>query len=166
VEPGQPQDRQVHRRRPRRHGRRAGGGDLSDDDRLHLHYALGKAHEDAKRWAESFDHYAKGAAIRRTQVDYDPEETHADVARSQGGVHAGPAGGAGPGLPAPDPIFMVGLPRSGSTLVEQILASHSPGRGHDGAARPDRHGPAPGRQGQPRADSTYPECWPTCRPTT
>jgi tetratricopeptide (TPR) repeat protein len=100
--------------------------DLSDDDRLHLHYALGKALEDARLYAESFQHYAAGAAIRRQQVDYDPEENHADLARSKAVfTPALLAATAGRGCPAPDPIFVVGLPRSGSTLIEQILASHS-----------------------------------------
>ena len=99
---------------------------LSDDDRLHLHYALGKALEDARLYADSFDHYAKGAAIRREQVDYDPDENHADVARVRAVfTPALLAAKAGQGCPAPDPIFVVGLPRSGSTLIEQILASHS-----------------------------------------
>ncbi|PTT05605.1 tetratricopeptide repeat-containing sulfotransferase family protein [Caulobacter sp. HMWF025] len=99
---------------------------LSDDDRLHLHYALGKAFEDAGHYAHSFEHYAQGAAIRRTQVDYDPEENHADVGRARAVfTPALLAATAGQGCQAPDPIFVVGLPRSGSTLVEQILASHS-----------------------------------------
>jgi len=100
--------------------------DLSDDDRLHLDYALGKAHEDAGRWARSFEHYARGAALRRAQLAYDPERNRRHVARSKAVLTAGLfAERAGQGCPAPDPIFVLGLPRSGSTLVEQILASHS-----------------------------------------
>jgi tetratricopeptide (TPR) repeat protein len=100
--------------------------DLSDDDRLHLRYALGKAHEDAQAWDASFDHYAAGAAIRRKQLDYDPEENASDTARAKAVfTPALLAARKGQGCPAPDPIFIVGLPRSGSTLVEQILASHS-----------------------------------------
>jgi tetratricopeptide (TPR) repeat protein len=132
--------------------------DLSDDDRLHLHYALGKALEDAKLYAESFDHYAKGAAIRRTQVDYDPEETHADVARSRAVfTPALLAATAGQGCAAPDPIFVVGLPRSGSTLIEQILASHSQVEGT--MELPDLIVMARrlGGKANRRADSTYPE---------
>jgi tetratricopeptide (TPR) repeat protein len=101
-------------------------GDLSDDDRLHLDYALGKAHEDAGRWAESFRHYETGAALRRTQAAYDPATIHQHVARAKAVLTADLlAQRAGQGCPAPDPIFILGLPRSGSTLVEQILASHS-----------------------------------------
>lgn len=100
--------------------------DLSDDDRLHLRYALGKAHEDAGEWDVSFAHYAAGAAIRREQLGYDPEENASDTARTKAVfTPAFLAARAGQGCPAPDPIFIVGLPRSGSTLVEQILASHS-----------------------------------------
>jgi tetratricopeptide (TPR) repeat protein len=131
---------------------------LSDDDRLHLHYALGKALEDAKRYGESFDHYAKGAAIRRAQVDYDPEENHADVARSKAVfTPALLAATAGQGCPAPDPIFVVGLPRSGSTLIEQILASHSQVEGT--MELPDLIVMARrlGGKANRRADSTYPE---------
>jgi predicted Zn-dependent protease len=99
---------------------------LSDDDRFHLHYALGKAHEDAARYGESFAHYAEGAALRRAQVHYDPAVMTDHVARSKAALTADLfASKAGQGCPAPDPIFILGLPRSGSTLVEQILASHS-----------------------------------------
>jgi tetratricopeptide (TPR) repeat protein len=99
---------------------------LSEDDRLHLHYALGKACEDAENWEASFQHYAAGAAIRRGQVDYDADETTDRVARSKAlYTREFFAAREGQGNPAPDPIFVVGLPRSGSTLVEQILSSHS-----------------------------------------
>jgi tetratricopeptide (TPR) repeat protein len=100
--------------------------DLSEEDRFHLHYALGKAHEDAARYAESFEHYAQGAAQRRAQVHYDPAVMTAHVARSKAALTAQLfASRTGQGCPAPDPIFILGLPRAGSTLVEQILASHS-----------------------------------------
>jgi tetratricopeptide (TPR) repeat protein len=99
---------------------------LSDDDRLHLHYALGKAFEDAGDYAASFGHYAEGARIRRGQVDYDADETTAQLERSKAlFTPQFLAARAGQGCPDPAPIFVVGLPRSGSTLVEQILASHS-----------------------------------------
>ncbi len=132
--------------------------ELSDDDRLHLHYALGKAHEDAGLWDASFEHYAAGAAIRRTQVEYDPEENAADTARSKAVfTPAFLAERAGQGCPAPDPIFIVGLPRSGSTLVEQILASHSMVEGT--MELPDLIVMARrlGGKAVRRADSTYPE---------
>ncbi|KQZ18888.1 sulfotransferase [Caulobacter sp. Root1472] len=100
--------------------------DLAHDDRLHLDYALGKAHEDTGRYAESFAHYARGATLRRAQVPYDPAVMTRHVARCKTVLTAQLfASRAGQGCPAPDPIFVLGLPRAGSTLVEQILASHS-----------------------------------------
>ncbi|MEW5834272.1 MAG: sulfotransferase [Pseudomonadota bacterium] len=100
--------------------------DLSDDDRLHLDFALGKALEDAREYEASFRHYAAGNARRRGQLHYDPAETHARVEhiRSQY-TREFFAERAGSGSEARDPIFVVGLPRSGSTLIEQILSSHS-----------------------------------------
>jgi tetratricopeptide (TPR) repeat protein len=96
-----------------------------DEDRLHLHFALGKAYEDGHDYARSFEHYAAGNRIRRGQIRYDAAENrdYTDLCRKT--FTAGfLAARAGMGEPAPDPIFVVGLPRSGSTLVEQILASH------------------------------------------
>ncbi|KSB87538.1 hypothetical protein AS593_05565 [Caulobacter vibrioides] len=99
---------------------------LAEEDRFHLHYTLGKALEDAGRYEASFEHYARGAALRRAQIRYDADETNAHVARSKAlFTPAFFAERQGWGATAPDPIFVVGLPRSGSTLIEQILASHS-----------------------------------------
>ena len=96
------------------------------EDRLHLHYALGKASEDAGDYAASFEHYAQGARLRREDVPYDADLTTSQMRRAKA-LFTTPffAARAGRGSPAPDPIFVVGLPRSGSTLIEQILASHS-----------------------------------------
>ena len=100
--------------------------DLSRDDQLHMHFALGKALEDAGDYAASFDHYARGAALRLVEVPYDAEETTARSERNKAlFTRAFFAARADQGADAPDPVFVVGLPRSGSTLVEQILASHS-----------------------------------------
>jgi tetratricopeptide (TPR) repeat protein len=100
--------------------------DLGDEDRLHFEFALGKALEDEQRYEESFQHYARGNALRRAGTQYDAEETSDHVRRSRAlFTREFFAERAGAGCPAPDPIFIVGLPRSGSTLVEQILASHS-----------------------------------------
>ena len=100
--------------------------DLGDEDRFHLHYALGKALEDAARYRQSFEHYEKGAVLRSTRLGYDAEKTSENLRRAKAlFTPAFFAERAGLGCPAPDPIFIVGLPRSGSTLVEQILASHS-----------------------------------------
>lgn len=100
--------------------------DLSAEDRLHLHYALGKALEDRGDYAASFARYAEGAGIRREQTPYDADETTAQMRRSKAlFTQTFVSSRAGCGSKAGDPIFIVGLPRSGSTLIEQILASHS-----------------------------------------
>jgi predicted Zn-dependent protease len=100
--------------------------DLGEEDRFHLHFALGKALEDALIYNESFEHYAAGNALRRAGVIYDPEETSDHLRRSKAlFTPAFIAARDGQGDPAPDPIFIVGLPRAGSTLIEQMLATHS-----------------------------------------
>ncbi|RVU07674.1 sulfotransferase family protein [Novosphingobium umbonatum] len=97
------------------------------EDLLHLHFALGKALEDAGIYADSFAHYDQGNRLRRPEVLYDADETHLDAAEHAALFTApfyAPRLSEG-GCTAPDPIFVLGLPRSGSTLVEQILSSHS-----------------------------------------
>ncbi|MHB8721220.1 MAG: tetratricopeptide repeat-containing sulfotransferase family protein [Steroidobacteraceae bacterium] len=101
-------------------------GDLSEENRLHFHFAMGKALEDDADYAASFRHYASGNELRRSRLDYAAEEMSAFVRQSMELFSAGFfAARAGYGTPDPAPIFIVGLPRSGSTLIEQILASHS-----------------------------------------
>jgi tetratricopeptide (TPR) repeat protein len=99
---------------------------LDAEDRFHLLFALGKAHEDAGAYELAFRRYDEGAALRRAKLAYDAQETSLHVARCKALFSESFfAALAGRGSPRPDPIFIVGLPRSGSTLVEQILASHS-----------------------------------------
>jgi tetratricopeptide (TPR) repeat protein len=94
-------------------------------DRLHLHFALGKALEDAGEAERAFSHYGAGNALRRAAMGYDADEVTRHVDRSIGLLTAAFfAAREGQGCPAPDPIFVLGMPRAGSTLVEQILASH------------------------------------------
>lgn len=96
------------------------------EDIFHLHFSLGKALEDAKDYAASFHHYDRGNRLRRTLISHDADAFSAEVAVTADVFTAAfitETGGGG--CPAPDPIFIVGLPRSGSTLVEQILSSHS-----------------------------------------
>jgi tetratricopeptide (TPR) repeat protein len=95
-------------------------------DRWHLCFALGKALEDRAEYAQSFDYYARGNALKRAESRYRPEPLELNT-RLQIEVCTPAlfARNKDSGAPAPDPIFIVGLPRSGSTLVEQILASHS-----------------------------------------
>ena len=96
------------------------------EDRYHLRFALGKAHEDLGNYAQSFAHYLAGNNGRRALLDYDPVALSALVDRSISVLTADvfEARSGGGGDQAADPIFIVGLPRSGSTLIEQILASH------------------------------------------
>ncbi|HEY2446904.1 MAG TPA: sulfotransferase [Rhizomicrobium sp.] len=99
---------------------------LGEYDRVHLLFSLGKAYGDCGHYEESFGCYAKANAIRRLQASYDPDSTGANVRqykslftpeffRTRMGM----------GSDAGGPIFVVGMQRAGSTLVEQILSSHS-----------------------------------------
>ncbi|MDR3388948.1 MAG: sulfotransferase [Rudaea sp.] len=101
-------------------------GDLGDEHRLHLEFAVGKALEDRADYAQSFRHYASGNALRLRKSPYDADDTTARLRRIPQIYTAGFfRERAGSGCAAPDPVFIVGLPRSGSTLIEQILSSHS-----------------------------------------
>jgi tetratricopeptide (TPR) repeat protein len=103
-----------------------GRADLADEDRYHLLFAVGKALEDGGKYAESFEHYSRGNALRRKEIHYDADEVSATVRRTKAlCTQEFFAARKEFGAPAPDPIFIVGLPRSGSTLLEQILSSHS-----------------------------------------
>ena len=102
------------------------GTGLKEEDRFHFHFSLGKALEDAGHYEESFEHYLEGNRLRRQMILYDADETSDHARRSKALFSAAFfEAKKGMGSPAPDPIFIVGLPRSGSTLLEQILASHS-----------------------------------------
>ena len=99
--------------------------ELDDDARLHIEFALGKAQEDAGADAEAFAHYSRGNALRRQQLPYDAELMHARTQRAIATyTRAFFDARAGSGSAARDPIFVVGMPRAGSTLIEQILSSH------------------------------------------
>lgn len=99
--------------------------DLSVEDRFHLHFALGKAHEDQGHYADAFAHYASGNEQRRAVIHYDADDHAAQVRRAKAVFTPDFfAARSGWGCGATDPIFIVGLPRAGSTLLEQILASH------------------------------------------
>lgn len=101
-------------------------GDLSDSERIHFSFALGKGYEDKGDYDAAWSHYDAGNRLQRPLVKHDPlelEKRHQDIRavfdRDFMARHAGS------GHEATDPILIVGLPRSGSTLIEQILASHS-----------------------------------------
>jgi tetratricopeptide (TPR) repeat protein len=99
---------------------------LDDASRLQFHFALGKAYEDAGNYAKSFEHYAKGNELERARSRYDADRNTARIRRLKT-IFSREffAARAGSGCDAPDPIFIVSLPRAGSTLLEQILSSHS-----------------------------------------
>lgn len=100
--------------------------DLAKDQLAQFEFALGKALEDAADYAESFRHYAQGNDLRRDSIPYQPADATLRVQRAcETYTPAYFAARKGWGAAAPDPIFVVGLPRSGSTLIEQILSSHS-----------------------------------------
>ena len=100
--------------------------DASTDDRVHLEFALGKAREDAEEFEASFRHYDQANRLRRSQIHYSAAETTSLVERSLAlYTREFFDARAGAGCPARDPLFIVGMPRAGSTLVEQILSSHS-----------------------------------------
>jgi len=94
--------------------------------RADMHYALGKAHGDMGNYEHSFRHYSTGNAIRRVDLTYDPDDTTEMVSRAKAVFTPElfrEMGAAGHG--STEPIFVLGLQRAGSTLVEQILGSHS-----------------------------------------
>lgn len=102
------------------------GDRLNPEDRAQLDFALGKAHEDRGEDDAAVDHYLAGNAMRRRMVPYHPEDTTEHVDRASVFFTADFfAAREGWGCPANDPIFVLGMPRSGSTLIEQILSSHS-----------------------------------------
>jgi predicted Zn-dependent protease len=101
-------------------------GTLSRADRTHFEFALGKGLEDEGEFEASFAHYARGNARHRATIGYDPNATTAIANRSKAVCTARFfADRSAWGSRRADPIFILGLPRSGSTLLEQILASHS-----------------------------------------
>jgi len=95
-------------------------------DRYHLCFALGKAYEDRGRYDESFRCYERGNALKRSESRYRPEPFERNTRlQSEVCTRAFFEAREGFGSQSTDPIFIVGLPRAGSTLLEQILASHS-----------------------------------------
>ena len=99
---------------------------LTAEDRFHLEFALGKAHEDRREAEAAFACYDAANRHRRALVSYEAGATSAIVDRMIATLTPDLfARFAGAGHDAPDPIFVLGMPRAGSTLIEQILASHS-----------------------------------------
>ena len=103
----------------------AASPDLDHASRIHIAFALGKAREDRKDYDKAFEAYASGNALKHQTVRYTTEQMQAELSAQT--THCTQdlfEKQSGKGCPAPDPIFIVGLPRAGSTLIEQILASH------------------------------------------
>ena len=99
---------------------------LNDEARVNLNFALGKAYEDRGALENAFDHYDRGNKLRRPHESYDPVQTEAAHDRIIGTITIELIKSKqAQAKQQNDPIFIVGLPRSGSTLIEQILASHS-----------------------------------------
>lgn len=95
-------------------------------DRVYLGFALGKAFEDRGDYASAFQHYESGNQLKKAQSRYSADQMTADLqAQIRVCTEALMARRAQSGCVAGDPIFVLGLPRAGSTLLEQILASHS-----------------------------------------
>ena len=104
----------------------ASNQDLSHADRAHLSFALGKAHEDRNDFDASFRYYEQGNRLKGQSSRYDADKMTEELQAQSRVCTAGMlARGAMAGHQAADPIFVVGLPRAGSTLLEQILSSHS-----------------------------------------
>ncbi len=98
----------------------------SMNDKIHLCFALGKDHEDREKFEEAFAYYSRGNALKGESDKFDSQRVD-EAFDTQKKLFDAPffASRSDAGCPAPDPIFIVGLPRAGSTLLEQILSSHS-----------------------------------------
>ncbi|MEL0108078.1 MAG: tetratricopeptide repeat protein [Rhodospirillaceae bacterium] len=99
---------------------------LSDEEKMHLHYALGKYYGDTGDYDRAFSHYNSGASLKRTTLNFDPDMIEAafkgviQFFETGDFFHTGNRG-----CTSHTPVFILGMPRSGTTLVEQILAAHS-----------------------------------------
>jgi len=101
-------------------------GELEVESQFHFNYALGKAYEDQGQYEEAFEYYTRGGALKRKNIKYDPVElVHQTDKMIEIFTEDFFAERADFGYADSAPILIVGLPRSGSTLIEQILSSHS-----------------------------------------
>ena len=99
---------------------------LGHEDRFHMHFALGKAFEERKSFGAAFKHYAKGNALRSAELEHVPAAVTAHVDKVISTFTPEfVRNHAGQGHTSSDPIFILGMPRAGSTLIEQILSCHS-----------------------------------------
>jgi Tfp pilus assembly protein PilF len=98
---------------------------LSEEEQVHLHFALGKVYADVGEHERAFEHLLKGNALKRKQIVYDEAAALARLERTRALFSVEVMRErAGQGDPSPVPVFILGMPRSGTTLVEQMLTSH------------------------------------------
>ena len=134
---------------------------VSEKDSMHYHYALGSIYNATKSYTKAFAHYLKNNTLKRKTITYD-SQNHSDYvdrlikAYSISYFHDKTAGGSDSELP----VFIVGMPRSGTTLVEQIVASHPQVYGAGEKAFIERIEEAIARQFE--VSSPYPECMSLC----
>lgn len=98
--------------------------EIDKRDQIHLNFALGKAEEDSGQYEAAFKHYARANDLRRAQIGYSSERMHEEVQEAIETARQVLPSRAALRCEAHDPVFVIGMPRSGSTLIEQILASH------------------------------------------
>lgn len=100
--------------------------DLTSNNRTYFHFALGKGYADLQQYQKSFENYTRANALRRINVDYDADATSRTVSGLKSlFTREFSAAREGFGSDSTAPIFVLGMHRAGSTLVEQILSSHS-----------------------------------------
>ena len=134
---------------------------LSETDEIHCHFALGNIHNNVKTFNKAFEHYNKANTLKRKSVIYDSQNYSANVDRlikvySNGYFQGTTACGSESELP----VFIVGMPRSGTSLVEQIVSSHPQVHGAGELASFGRFEEAIAEQF--KASNPYPECMALC----
>jgi tetratricopeptide (TPR) repeat protein len=126
---------------------------------VHLHFALAKAYDDLGRFEEGFRHLARGNTLNRRQIAYDETQMHDTFERIQATFDRRLIDAkAGAGDRSPVPVFVVGMIRSGTTLIEQILASHP--SVHGAGELPDFSRLVHQLRAGPADSIEYPECVP------
>ena len=138
----------------------AGRDDLPANKALYIHFALAKALEDCGDYVRAFEHWRKGNDLKREQIDYD-EKSAIELFQRLRGVFDGGLfdRSRGEGDPSSAPIFVLGMPRSGSTLIEQILASHP--QIHGAGELNDLDAAVSSVLGTGGRPAPYPECIPS-----
>lgn len=100
--------------------------DMLPNDRMFMAFGLARAHEQRQQYDESFQYLDKGNRVKSDMQPYDDEDTKIFVDALADTAEAAVVRlGDSPGCPDPRPVFILGMPRSGTSLTEQILASHS-----------------------------------------